>query len=325
MDCTGFKNILLTGTGRMVSGVATALLKAGAVVHIVSDNATEDKKYVADNAADWEQYGGVTIDTGRLLYISSAKKATMAGMAIGITEENLMVKQRLIRELEEALSPEAVIALNTESFLLEDLQQNTKHPGRIIGLNWCEPAHTTAFLEIIGNRLTPDVIIKKIEALAVRDWSKDPYIVHCGYSVRARLMAALAREAFYLVENGYASVEDIDRACRNDAGYYLPFAGNCRYMDLMGTYAYGLVMKDLNRELSKQDQPPLFFTQLAEAGKWGMQHKEGFYQYAEGEERQWEKRFRKFSFEIKEIIEKYPFNYLNKEPEMVGSKITLNE
>lgn len=325
MDCTGFKNILLAGTGRMASGVATTLLKAGTAVHVVSDNITEDKKCVADNAADWKRYEEATIDTGRLQYISSVKKAAMTGMAIGITEENLAVKQRLIRELEETLSPEAVIALNTESFLLEDLQKNTKHPCRVIGLNWCEPAHTTAFLEIIGNRLTPAAVIKKVEGLAVKGWGKDPYVVHCGYSVRARLMAAFTREAFYLIENGYASVEDIDRACRNDAGYYLPFAGNCRYMDLMGTYAYGLVMKDLNRELSKQDKPPLFFTQLVESGKWGMQHKEGFYQYAEGEERDWEKRFRKFSFEIKAIIEKYPFNYLSKESEMAGSKITFNE
>lgn len=325
MDCTGSKNILLAGTGRLASGVVTTLLKAGATVHVVSDNAADDKKYVADNAAGWEQYEGVTIDTGRLHYISSAKKAAMAGMAIGITEENLAVKQRLIHELEEALSPETIIALNMESFLLEDLQQNTKYPCRVIGLNWCEPAHTTAFLEIIGNRLTPAAVIKKVETLAVKCWSKDPYIVHCGYSVRARLMAAFTREAFYLVENGYASVEDIDRACRNDAGYYLPFAGNCRYMDLMGTYAYGLVMEDLNRELSKQDKLPLFFTRLVESGKWGMQHEEGFYQYAEEEEREWEKKFRKFSFEIKEIIAKYPFNYLNKESAMVSSKITFNE
>jgi 3-hydroxybutyryl-CoA dehydrogenase len=325
MDLTGFKNILLAGTGRMASGVVTALLKAGADVHVVSDDAGNDKKYVADNAADWKRYEAVTIDTCRLHYIPSAKNAAMAGMAISITEENLAVKQRLVRELEETLSPEAIIALNTESFLLEDLQQNTKYPGRIIGLNWCDPAHTTAFLEIIGNRLTPDIVLKKVAALAVKDWSKDPYTLHCGYSIRARFMAAFAREAFYLVENGYALVEDIDRACRNDAGYYLPFAGNCRYMDLMGTYAYGLVMKDLNRELSKQDKPPLFFTRLSESGKWGMQHKEGFYQYTDGEEREWEKRFRKFSFEIKEIIEKYPFNYLNKESEMVGSKLTFNE
>ena len=249
----------------------------------------------------------------------------MAGIAIGITEENLAVKQQLIYQLEEALSPEAIIGLNTESFLLEELQQNAKHPCRIIGLNWCEPAHTTAFLEIIANRLTPDVIVKKVEALAVKGWSKDPYIVHCGYSVRARLMAALAREAFYLVENGYASVEDIDRACRNDAGYYLPFAGNCRYMDMMGTYAYGLVMKDLNRELSKATQPPALFTRLINAGKTGMENKGGFYNYAEGAGEQWEEQFRKFSFEIKAIIEKYPFNYLSKKSEMVSSKITINE
>src|SRR5690606_22811349 len=85
--------------------------------------------------------------------------------------------------------------------------------------------------------------------------------------IRSRLLAALVREAFYLIENGYVGVEDIDRACRNDAGYYLPFAGNCRYMDLMGTWAYGTVMADLNPELSNASHLPDFFNQiLAERG-----------------------------------------------------------
>ncbi|MCO5238751.1 MAG: NAD(P)-dependent oxidoreductase [Chitinophagaceae bacterium] len=73
MDLTGFKNILLAGTGRMASGVVTALLKAGADVHVVSDDAGNDKKYVADNAADLERYEAVTIDTCRLHYIPSAR------------------------------------------------------------------------------------------------------------------------------------------------------------------------------------------------------------------------------------------------------------
>ena len=124
-------------------------------------------------------------------------------------------------------------------------------------------------------------------------------------------MAAITREAFFLVDNGYASIEDIDRACRNDAGYYLPFAGNCRYMDLMGTHAYGLVMKDLYKELSQQDKVSDKLADLLADGKLGMEHGNGFYKYTKKAASQWEEKFRQFSFQIKEIIDKYPFNYLD--------------
>ncbi len=325
MELISLNKVLITGTGRMASGIVTNFLKAGIQVQYVSENISQDKKYIADNIADWKQYRNVSFCTDKLQYLDSVEKASSADIAVCITAEDLQIKQNLIQHLELVLPSETIIAVNTDSILLEALQKNAKHPQRIIGLNWCEPAHTTSFLEIIGNNLTTAGILKSIESSAVNCWEKDPYVVLCGYSINARMMAALTREAFYLVEQGYATIEDIDRACRNDAGYYLPFAGNCRYMDLMGTYAYGLVMKDLNRELSKAEQLPAFFTGLIQTGKNGMKDNKGFFDYEEGAGKQWEEKFRKFSFEIKNIIEKYPFNYLKESSKMINSKIEINE
>ncbi len=118
----------------------------------------------------------------------------------------------------------------------------------------------------------------------------------------------MLREALYLVDNEYATVEDIDRACRNDPGYYLSFAGNFRYMDLMGPYSYALVMKDLNPELSKADKPPAFVYKMLKDGKTGLHTKKGFYNYSEKEVREWEHLIMKFGYQIEKIISKYPFN-----------------
>ena len=121
----------------------------------------------------------------------------------------------------------------------------------------------------------------------------------------------MAREAFFLVENGYASIEDIDRACRNDPGYYLPFAGNCRYIDLMGTYAYGIVMKGLNPELSKDIEIGKFMKNIISEEDFGMENGKGFYEYEKGDSERWHEIFRKFSTQIHEIIKKYPFDNQN--------------
>ncbi|HRP56998.1 3-hydroxyacyl-CoA dehydrogenase family protein, partial [Agriterribacter sp.] len=168
----------------------------------------------------------------------------------------------------------------------------------------------TYFMEIIANAKNDGALVRQLDKEARTYWGKDPYIITGELGIRAKMIAAMAREAFYLVENGYASVEDIDRACRNDPGYYLPFAGNFRYIDLMGgAGAYGRVMQDLNPELSKSREVPAFFLNAARQAGVSAENNKGLYEYPEGEMEQWEETFREFSYRIKQIIDKYPFAY----------------
>ena len=232
---------------------------------------------------------------------------TPYGLAIVITEEDLQIKKEQLTNLEKIVHPGAIIAVNTETIGLDLLQENASFPQRIMGVNWTEPADTTCFLEIIANQVTDPELANQLLRTATESWNKDPYIVHGNSGIRTRLTGALIREAFYLVQNGYATVEDIDRACRNDAGYYLPFAGNLRYMDLMGTYAYGMVMKDLNPELSTDGHTPEFFQRMLTEEKFGMENGAGFYSYAAGEREKWQELLGEFSRQVGELFEKYPF------------------
>ncbi|WP_353719946.1 3-hydroxyacyl-CoA dehydrogenase family protein [Dyadobacter sp. 676] len=241
----------------------------------------------------------------RVLTELKGERLQEAGLVILVTEENEAVKTDWIRAIEGAVPGETLICVNTESIGLDVLQENALYPERIIGLNWTEPADTTFFLEIIANDITGTSRAAWLEELARRHWNKDPYVIRGNTGIRMRLLGALIREAFFLVQNGYANAEDIDRACRNDAGYYLPFAGNLRYMDLMGTYAYGMVMKDLNRELATDAVLPAFFSEMMEKGKWGMAEGEGFYSYRPGEADKWKALLGKFSLEIRDLIGRY--------------------
>src|SRR5690606_114563 len=119
------------------------------------------------------------------------------------------------------------------------------------------------------NEVTDPDIVSWLKNIAEKEWNKDPYNVKSELGTRGRLKAAMMREAMFLVEAGYANIEDIDRACRNDAGTYLPFAGNFQYMDLMGTFAYGVVMEKLNKELSNATQTAPFIDQVIENGNDG--------------------------------------------------------
>lgn len=214
-----------------------ALIGEGKLVDSVLANLTKAKHHTIQLSAQAEWPGYIPCN-----------------LVIAITDENEEVKKQLIPRLESRVNEDAIIAINSESVPLAELQSVSNHPARIVGLNWSYPADLSFFLELIVNDETAPRHSRALEVLAKEYWGKDPYVARSGFSLRARMMAAWAREAVYLVENEYASMESVDRACRNDAGYYLSFAGNFRYMDLMGTNAYGTVMKDLNPELSKDAQ-----------------------------------------------------------------------
>lgn len=293
--------VLLTGDSDLVATTAVCLLKAGHQLTVVTNN-------VANLRERLKQYPETQNNTS-LAIRDTYGDYLDCKLAIAITHESIDLKKDALRQMMSVVSDDAILAINSESIGLNVLNCDIHYPARVIGLNWTEPVHTTYFLEVIAGK--DAAAAEAIVALAKSSWHKDPYVV-TNDGIHSRLVSAMAREASFLVDNGYASVEDIDRACRNDAGYYLPFCGNCRYMDLMGTYAYGMVMKDLNPDLSKDVQLPYFMQQIVKDGSQGMQNQKGFYQYTAEEVDNWRAVMDKFSYQIQNIIEKYPFNYKNK-------------
>ncbi len=319
----GRNSILVKGEDKLAFSVTACLLKGGYNVTLYTTDVQKAFDCLNIHKHDIESVSSCTLNLDNL-NIADRFTASDYYLAIAITSENIVEKQSVIKELEQKLSNKVLIAINTESIALSDLHTNAQNPERIIGANWVEPAHTTLFLEILYNGPGNKKYAEKFCDTAKLTLHKDPYAV-VNFSIRAKLMTALIREAGYLIQNGYATVEDIDRACRNDPGYYMSFAGNFRYMDLMGTNSYGMVMKDLNRELGKDSDIPECFKEIIKKGGLGMQNNQGFYNYNDGDTEKWDAVFRKFSYEIQNIINKYPFNYNDKVAEMTGTPVNKKE
>ncbi|HXL57504.1 MAG TPA: 3-hydroxyacyl-CoA dehydrogenase family protein, partial [Chitinophagaceae bacterium] len=142
------------------------------------------------------------------------------------------------------------------------------------------------------------------------EWGKEPSLVRKDIRgfITNRLMYAMMREAIHLVENGYATIEDIDRACRNDMGYWITFAGLFRFMDLTGIPAYLTVMKDLFPGLDNSTKAPHFIEELVASGAKGVSNALGFYPYTKESAKKWEKLFIEFTYDIRKLSEKYPKN-----------------
>ena len=234
-------------------------------------------------------------------------------LVIECTIENEAIKKSVYAKVESVIADDALMTSNTSAIPISLLQRLTFRPERFFGLHWAEPSHTTRFLEVICGELSD---IEKGEYLYELShlWGKEPTLVRRDIRgfITNRIMYAMYREAFYLVENGYATVEDVDRACRNNAGYWMTLVGVFRWMDLTGVPAYHNVIKELFPTLCNSTEMPKLIDDIVKAGGKGVANAQGFYSYTPEEARLWEETFTAFSYEIRNLALKYPADVIKK-------------
>jgi 3-hydroxybutyryl-CoA dehydrogenase len=232
---------------------------------------------------------------------------------IECTLESEAIKQSVYNKIETVISSDAILTSNTSAIPISILQKLTRHPERFFGLHWAEPSHTTRFLEIICGELSDPLKANYLYTLS-HQWGKEPTLVRKDIRgfIANRLMYAMYREAINLVENGYASVEDVDRACRNNTGYWMTLVGVFRWMDLTGVPAYHTVMKDLFPTLHNGTAVPGLIDKIVTEGGKGVANAHGFYSYTPEEAKLWEETFTEFSYEIRQLALKYPADVVEK-------------
>lgn len=305
--------IATIGLGLMGSSIATCLLAAG---HKVTSLVRNLEK-------------GIQAQTKILNFLKQLKEERLLGeepaevikrmtvtdniqllagytIVIESIHESVEDKQKLFHQLEAVVSPSTIIGSNTSAIPVTILQKGLKYPERLLGIHWGEPAHVTRFMEVICGNDSSETYAHTIMQLA-ESWGKEPSLVRKDIRgfITNRLMYALMREAFFLVKNGYATYEDIDRACRNDMGSWMTLAGPFRYMDLTGIPAYLTVMTGLFPELDNAAVAPDFVKDLVASGATGTANAHGFYPYTQKTAEKWEQTFVDFTYDIRGLSEKY--------------------
>ena len=310
----------VVGLGLMGCSISTCLLIAGhtvvALAPIPSDMEHAEQR-IRGHLEKSRQEGMIQGAAGeymeRLTITENYAALSGCRLVIECTIENLDIKRSVYARVEAVISGDALLASNTSSIPISILQKQTTHPRRFFGLHWAEPSHTTRFLEIICGADSELELGEYLYELS-HHWGKEPTLVRRDIRgfITNRLMYALYREGFYLVENGYATVEDVDRACRNNAGYWMTLVGMFRWMDLTGVAAYHTVMKDLLPTLCNDTAVPRLIDDIVQAGGRGVSNARGFYSYTEQEAKLWEETFQEFSYEIRDLALRYPADVVKK-------------
>lgn len=310
----------VVGLGLMGCSIATCLLMAEhpvIAVAPISDDMKHAESRIRNHLLKSGEQGLVNETPEyylkNLVITEDYSRLKPCKLVIESTIESEEIKKSIYSKIESEIAYDALMASNTSAIPISILQKLTNRPERFFGLHWAEPSHTTRFLEVICGELSD---IKKGEYLYELShlWGKEPTLVRKDIRgfIGNRLMYAMYREAFYLVENGYATVEDVDRACRNNTGYWMTLVGVFGWMDLTGVAAYHNVIKDLFPTLCNSTEMPKLIDDIVKAGGRGVANGQGFYSYTPEEAKLWEETFADFSYEIRKLAMKYPADVVKK-------------
>ncbi len=305
--------VSVIGLGLMGRSIAACLLSSGCQVVGVTDNLEASasaperiRQLLAEMFAEGFLSQPVEAVMDRFCMTGDLTDIADAEIVFESVTEDLELKRGLFQRIEGVVSMTCVLATNTSAIPISLLQQDALHPERILGVHWDEPAHIKRFLEIIPGNATSRECVEHVAGLAAT-WGKEPSVLRKEVrgSIVNRISYAMFREACHLVDSGVCTVEDVDRALRNDVGWWMPFAGPFRYMDLMGVEAYYHVMRDLLPDLSTDPGIPKLMRRVVEGGGRGIRNGRGFYQYSPDEANRWEERFLAFNYDMRRLTAKH--------------------
>lgn len=199
--------------------------------------------------------------------------------------ENLDLKKEVFSQLDEIVGEHAILSTNTSSMSITEIASSTKRPDRVAGLHFFNPAQIMKLVEIVRGFQTSDETVEALKqfSASIQKESVEVKKDSPGFIVN-RIMIPQFIEAIKLLEEGVASVEDIDKAVKLGLNYPM---GPFELQDFAGVDIGYFVMEYFKEEFNNvQFAPPLLLKQMVRAGQLGRKADVGFYDYAPKKEEQ---------------------------------------
>jgi 3-hydroxybutyryl-CoA dehydrogenase len=275
------------GLGTMGAGIVEVFARAGlAVTAIEVDRAALARGMAALDASlsKAEARGRLTAGErdqalGRVTAAADLAAAASAGLVVEVVPERMDIKRQVFAELDRACRPEAVLVTNTSSLPVTAIAAGTRHPGRVAGMHFFNPAPVMRLVEVVAAVQTDPATTETVTGL-VRSIGKTPVVVtdRAGFVANALLLPYL-NHAVSLLAAGYATREDIDMAAR--VGLGLPM-GPLALLDLIGLDTSLAILEVLDGEFGgARFAPAPLLRRMTEAGRIGRKSGRGFYDYGQ--------------------------------------------
>ncbi|MDT5287948.1 MAG: 3-hydroxybutyryl-CoA dehydrogenase [Mycobacterium sp.] len=287
MSVKSIERVGVIGAGQMGAGIAEVSARAGVAVLVYEPTealTTAGRDRIAKSLERAVSKGKLAADErdatlARLSFTTNLSDLADRQLVIEAIIEDDAVKAKVFAELDAVVTdPDAVLASNTSSIPIMRIAAATTNPGRVLGLHFFNPVPVLPLVELIGTLVTTDAAIERTEKFASEVLGKQ--VVRCadrsGFVVNALLVPYLL-SAIRMVEAGFATVEDVDKAIV--AGLSHPM-GPLRLSDLVGLDTLKLIADKMFEEFKEPLYgPPPLLLRMVEAGQLGKKSGQGFYPY----------------------------------------------
>ncbi|MBE6972363.1 MAG: 3-hydroxyacyl-CoA dehydrogenase family protein [Ruminococcaceae bacterium] len=280
------KTVCVVGGGMMGRQIALNTAKYDFQVYV-----TDSNKDICEQAKAWAaDYLDGRVSKGRMTQDEADAVATRfhvtdsleeaagnADLVIEAIFENEAAKHDIFKKLNAIAPKHAILATNSSTMVSSIFKDDVDDPSRVANLHYFNPALVMELTEVVKGDHTGEET-----AQALMDFStatgKRPVLIRKAVEkfIVNRIISAIANEAYWLVENGYCTYEDIDIACEKGAGHKM---GPFRSKDLTGIDRNFLMMQD---EYDRTGKKPLgydLFKEQYDKGRYGRKNGHGFYDY----------------------------------------------
>lgn len=285
----GGGNVSVIGAGQMGNGIAHVFAQAGFSVILIDVNATQLEKAIATIGKNFDRQiakGTITEDVkiAALNNITTntdiAKGVTNAQLVVEAASENIDLKLKIFKTIDEAAPQGCILASNTSSISITKIAAATKCPQSVIGMHFMNPVPVMKLVEIINGYATSKEVTNSIVELS-KTLGKVPCVVndYPGF-VANRILMPMINEAITTLFEGVAGVAEIDTVMKLGMAHPM---GPLQLADFIGLDTCLSILNVLRDGFGNPKYAPCpLLVNMVMAGKLGVKTGEGFYRYTSG-------------------------------------------
>jgi 3-hydroxybutyryl-CoA dehydrogenase len=279
------RRVAVLGAGTMGHGIAHAAAAAGyetALFDVAAPMLERGIAAIRDIVAKGVELGKVAApDAERLLARVTACPAIETAVAdadfvIEAAPERIDVKLALFADIERLAPAGAIVTSNTSALSITEMAATLSAPARVAGMHFFNPVHKMRLVEVVRALKTSDATIEAVRDVAARMGKETVVVRESPGFITTRINASLGNEAFYMLMEGVASAEDIDKALKLGLNHPM---GPFELVDLVGLDTRLSILEYLHRSLGDKYRPCPLLVDYVKAGRLGRKVGRGVYEY----------------------------------------------